>query len=273
MNAVADTDYFRTLDIPFSSGRNFTGNFGADSTCAILNETAVKRMRLKNPINQIITWSVSNGPTRLRIVGVVKDVLTQSPFAAPEPTLYVFQPGWTFNYTYRLAPGVNTRVALDQLRQVFKQNSHQTSFTYSFVDEEYAAGYQMEKLIGQLAAIFSGLAILISCLGLFGLAAYVAEQRTKEIGIRKVLGASVPQIFLLLTQDFLILVLLSCVIASPVVYALLENWLKGYYYRININPMVFVAAGAAGVVITVLTVGFQGIKAALMNPVNGLRSE
>jgi putative ABC transport system permease protein len=273
MNAVADTDYFRTLDIPFSAGRNFTGNFGADSTCAILNETAVKRMRLKNPINQVISWSVSNGPTRLRVVGVVKDALTQSPFAAAEPILYVFQPGWTFNYTYRLAPGVNTRVALDRLGQVYAKYSHQTNFAYTFVDEDFAAGYRMEKLIGQLAAIFSGLAILISCLGLFGLAAYVAEQRTKEIGIRKVLGASVPQIFLLLTRDFLILVMVSCLVASPVVYALLENWLKGYYYRIHINPLVFVAAGAAGVVITALTVGFQAIKAALLNPVKGLRSE
>ena len=131
----------------------------------------------------------------------------------------------------------------------------------------------MEKLIGELAAIFAGLAVLISCLGLFGLAAYVAEQRTKEIGIRKVLGASVPQVFLLLTRDFLILVVLSCVIASPVAYGLLEKWLEGYYYRIHIGPAVFVAAAAAGIFITALTVGYQAVKAALMNPVEGLRSE
>jgi hypothetical protein len=273
MNAVADTDYFRTLGISITAGRNFTGNFGADSTCAILNEAAVKRMRLKNPLNQIITWSVSNGPNRLRIVGVVKDALTHSPFAAPEPTLYVFQPSWTFVFTYRLAPGVNTRVALERLKPIFTRYSRQTTFTYHFVDEDYAAGYWMEKLIGELAAIFAGLAILISCLGLFGLAAYVAEQRTKEIGIRKVLGASVPQVFLLLTRDFLILVVLSCVIASPVAYGLLENWLEGYYYRIHIGPAVFIAAAAAGIVITALTVGFQAVKAALMSPVKGLRSE
>jgi putative ABC transport system permease protein len=273
MDALADTDYFRTLGIPIIAGRYFTGNFGADSTCAILNEAAVKRMRLKNPVNQIITWSVSNGPNRLRVVGVVKDALTQSPFAAPEPTLYVFQPGWTFVYTYRLAPGVNTRVALERLKPIFTSYGDQRSFTYRFVDEDYAAGYQMEKLIWELAAIFAGLAILVSCLGLFGLAAYVAEQRTKEIGIRKVLGASVPQVFLLLTRDFLILVVLSCVIASPVTYGLLENWLKGYYYRIHIGPAVFIVAAAAGIFITALTVGFQAIKAALMSPVKGLRSE
>jgi putative ABC transport system permease protein len=273
MNAVADTDYFRTLGIGFVSGDNFKGNFGADSTSVIINEAAVRRMRLKDPINQIITWSLSNAPNRLRIIGVVKDALTRNPFAPAEPTVFVYQPGWTGEITYRLAPTVPTTAALARLKAIYLKYNPEYPFDYSFVDENYASKFAMEMLIGRLAGIFAFLAIFISCLGLFGLAAYTAEQRTKEIGIRKVLGASVTQVLVLLSSDFILLVVISCVIASPVAYYFLHQWLQGYYYRISINPLVFVAAAVAAIVITVVTVGFQSVKSALMAPIKSLRME
>jgi hypothetical protein len=273
MEAVADADYFKTLGIGFIEGSNFAGNSGADSMCAILNEAAVQRMRLKQPINAYIHWPVSNAPQRLRVIGVVKNILTNNPFGVPEPTLYVYQPGWTFTVTYRIAPTVSTAAALEKMKTIYTRNDPGGAFDYSFVDDSFASKFALETLVGKLAGIFAGLAIFISCLGLFGLAAYMAEQRTKEIGIRKVLGASVGQVMVLLSGDFLLLVGLSCLIASPVAYYFLHQWLAGYYYRISISPLVFVGAAAIAVVITALTVGFQAAKAALMNPVNSLRPE
>ncbi|MHA4808972.1 ABC transporter permease [Flavitalea flava] len=273
MNAVADTDYFKTLGIGFVAGTNFKGYVGADSTSVIINEAAMRRMRLKQPINQTLTWSLSNAPNRLRIVGVVKDALTTNPFAAAEPTVFVYQPGWAWTNTSRLSPTLSTPVALEKLKTIYIKYNAETPFDYSFVDENYASKFALEMLIGRLAGIFAALAIFISCLGLFGLAAYIAEQRTKEIGIRKVLGASVAQVLVLLSGDFMLLVILSCVIASPVAYYFMNQWLDGYYYRIQINPLVFVAAAVVAILITAVTVSFQSIRTALMNPVRSLRSE
>jgi len=273
MNALGDTDYFKTLGMSLIAGRNFTGNFGGDSTCVILNEAAVKRMRFKEPINQIITWSLSNAPNHLRVIGVVKDALTNAPFSAAEPTIFIFQPGWTFNIMYRLSPEVSTQAALAKLKPVFNKYNPDYPYEYHFIDEDYAAKFDLEMLIGRLAGIFAALAVFISCLGLFGLAAYVAEQRTKEIGIRKVLGASVPQVWLLLSKDFIILVIISCVIASPLAFYFLHTWLQNYYYRIRIGPGVFILSAIMAIAITVITISFQAIKAALANPVKSLRTE
>lgn len=146
-------------------------------------------------------------------------------------------------------------------------------FEYHFVDESYAEKFNLEMLIGKLAALFSALAVFISCLGLFGLAAYMAEQRRKEIGIRKVLGASVSEVWLLLSKEFITLVIISCVVASPVAFYYLQNWLQQYDYRITISPFVFVMAGMAAILITIITVSFQAIKAATANPVKSLRPE
>ncbi|MEP6949358.1 MAG: ABC transporter permease [Ginsengibacter sp.] len=273
MNALSDTDYFKTLGMQLTEGRNFTGNFGTDSTCVILNEAAVKRMRFKEPLNQVITWSLSNAPNNLRVIGVVKDALTNAPFSAAEPTIFIFQPDWTFNIMYRLSPTVNTQAALARLKPIFNKYNPDYPYEYHFVDESYATKFELEMLIGRLAGIFAALAIFISCMGLFGLAAYVAEQRTKEIGIRKVLGASLAQVFLLLTKDFFVLVIISCVIASPVAFYFLQNWLNNYYYRINIGPGVFIISAAVAIVITIITVSFQAIRAGIANPVKSLRTE
>jgi hypothetical protein len=273
MQALADTDYFKTLGMRLVAGRNFTGNYATDSLDVILNEAAVKRMRFKEPLNQVISWSLSNAPNHERVIGVVHDALTTSPFSAAEPTIFVYQPDWTFNITYRLSPGIGTQAALSRLKAIFDKYNPNTPFSYHFVDESYAAHFNLEMLIGRLAGIFAVLAIFISCLGLFGLAAYVAEQRMKEIGIRKVLGASVPQIWLLLSKDFIVLVLISCAIASPIAFYFLQQWLQGYYYRITIGPWVFVVSALLAIFITVVTVSFQAIKAAMMNPVRSLRTE
>ena len=242
VNAVGDPDYFRTLGIGFVMGDDFKGNEGADTSSVILNETAVRRMRLKQPLNQYLDCSFHGAAHRLRIVGVVKDALTQNPFGAAQPGMFLYQPGWSWQYTIRLAPTVSTSTALAKLKPICEKYGPDNPFAYTFVDETYASKFAMEMLIGRLAGIFAALAIFISCLGLFGLAAYTAEQRTREIGIRKVLGASVGQVLQLLSGDFILLVGISCLIAAPVAYYFLHQWLAGYYYRITISPLVFVAA-------------------------------
>jgi putative ABC transport system permease protein len=273
MNAVADTDYFKTMGMPLVAGRNFTDNFAVDSLDVIVNETAARRMRLQEPVNKIIGWSPANAPHRLRIVGVVKDALTTDPFGQAEPIIFVFQPEWTFNLTYRLAPNVSTQTALATLAPIFRKYNPDSPFDYHFVDENYAQKFALEMLIGKLAGIFAALAIFISCLGLFGLAAYMAEQRRREIGIRKVLGASITQVLLLLSRDFISLVGISCLVASPLAFYFSHQWLQGYYYRMTIGPGVFLLSGLAALVITAATVSFQAVKAALMNPVKSLRPE
>jgi putative ABC transport system permease protein len=273
VNAVADSDYFRTLGIGFVTGDNFKGIEGVDTGSAILNETAVRRMRLKQPLNQYLDCSFHGAAHRLRIVGVVKDALTQNPFGAAEPGMFLYQPSWSWQYTMRLAPMVSTSTALAKLKPISEKYGPDSPFDYSFVDETYASKFAVEMLIGRLAGVFAALAIFISCLGLFGLAAYTAEQRTREIGIRKVLGASVSQVLLLLSGDFILLVGISCLIAAPVAYYFLHQWLAGYYYRISISPLVFIAAALVALVITTITVGFQSVNTALKNPVSSLRSE
>ena len=174
---------------------------------------------------------------------------------------------------YRLSSAIKTQDAIAQLTSIFNQYNPAYPYKYRFEDENYAAKFKLEVLIGKLAGIFAALAIMISCLGLFGLAAYIAEQRTKEIGIRKVLGASVSQLWLLLSKDFIVLVLISCVIASPIAAYFLQNWLMKYNYRIGIGPSVFILAAVAAMAITIITISFQAIKAALANPVKSLRTE
>ena len=268
---VSDADYFKTMGMQIISGRNFTGSLGADSLTVLLNEAAVKRMRYKQPINQIITWH--DVPQRVKVIGVVKDAVMASPFADAQPTIFPYTPDWSNVITYRLSPTVNTQQAIAKLTQIFNKYNPAYPYQYHFVDESYAAKFDFETLLGKLAGLFATLAIFISCLGLFGLAAYMAEQRTKEIGIRKVLGASVQQVWLLLSKEFVVLVLISCVIASPVAYYYLHNWLQQYDYRIAINPFVFIIAGIAAIMITIITISFQAIKAAVANPAKSLRTE
>ena len=271
--AVGDTDYFKTVGMHLLAGRNFIGDRADDSASVILNEAAVRRMRLKQPLNQTIHWTLTWVPRNLRVVGVVKDALTTAPFAPAEPAIYIWQPGWSFTTMYRLAPNVSTTAALERLRPIFNKYRPAFPFTYHFVDDKYAEKFAVEKLVGRLAGIFAALAIFISCLGLFGLIACVAEQRTREIGIRKVLGASVSQVLVLITRDFIVLVGISCVIASAVAFLFLQHWLDGYYYRIQLGAGVFAGSAIGAIAVAMVTVSFQAVKAALMNPIESLRAE
>src|SRR6266496_3311786 len=260
-------DYFKTLGMSMKEGRNF--NAPSDTLNVIFNEAAVKLLRLQNPLNQTITWI----DTKFRIVGIVKNALMGSPFAPADPTMFFYDPNPQDVIMYRLSPSVKTQDAITKLTAIFNKYNPAYPYIYTFADDGYAAKFKLEVLIGKLAGLFAGLAIFISCLGLFGLAAYIAEQRTKEIGIRKVLGASASQVWLLLSKDFIVLVLISCVIASPVAFYYMHDWLQQYDYRITITPVVFVIAGIAAIVITIITISFQAIKAAIANPVKSLRTE
>ena len=264
---IVSEDYFKTMRIPVLTGRDFKGV--TDTLSIIFNEMAIKRMRLKDPVGQIVTQNMH----RYKIIGVAKDVLMQSPFASAEPTMFFCQPGGQNSLLYRLSPTIKTSEALVQLTAIFSKFNPAYPYGYQFADENYASKFSQEVLIGKLSGIFAGLAIFISCLGLFGLAAYTAEQRTKEIGIRKVLGATVPQLWLLLSKDFIGLVLISCLIASPLAFYFLQGWLQKYEYRITIGPAVFLWAGMAALIITIITISFQAIKAALSNPAKSLKSE
>jgi hypothetical protein len=268
--AVSDADYFTTMGMAFQSGVNFTGNPGADTLSIVINEAAAKRMRLREPLGQQITWALDK---RVKIIGVVKNALMGSPYAAAIPTMFIYDPGWANVMTYRIADGVPTAKAIATLTGIFNKYNPSFPYLYGFVDKSYEAKFGLEMLIGRLAGIFAGLAIFISCLGLFGLAAYVAEQRTKEIGVRKVLGASVVQVWMLLSSDFVLLVLIGSVVAAPVSLYFLRDWLQQYDYRISISPWVFVGAGLAALVVTLVTISWQAVRAALMNPVDSLRSE
>jgi len=262
--------YFKALGMQVVAGRDFSTDIHADSGGVILNEAAVRRIGLKDPIGKLVTWNCIGAP--VRVLGVVKDALMESPFKPVAPAIF-YHSDWGNSLLYRLSAHTKTRDALPALAKLFEKYNPAYPWSYHFVDEVYNQKFDLEVLVGRLAGIFAGLAILISCLGLFGLAAFVAEQRTREIGIRKVLGASVSQLWVLLSMDFLLLVLISCVIASPIAFYFLHGWLQQYDYRISIGAAVFLLAAAMAILITVLTVSFQAIKAAMANPVKSIRTE
>lgn len=266
--AVSD-NYFKTLGMTLLSGRDFSANFKADSGTVIINEAAAKKMQLKEPLGQEISW---NGGGKVRIIGVVKDALMESPFTAVAPLL-VTHGNEGRSIVYRINAGVNMHDVLAKLAPIFNKYNPAYPYIYRFADEEYANKFELEVLVGKLAGIFAALAILISCLGLYGLAAYMAEQRTKEIGIRKVLGASVSQLWLLLSKDFIVLVLISCMIASPLALYFLQDWLQKYQYRITIGVPVFIVSAIMAIVITIITISVHTIRAAIGNPVTALHNE
>ena len=262
--------YFQTMGMTMAAGRDFSGDWKSDSLNVIVNEATVKRIGLKDPINQMITINFGNHP--VRIIGVVKDAVMESPYNPVMPLVFGHNP-YGFVVNYRLAKNADPHTAIEKIGKIFSKYNPAYPYEYKFVDAEYASKFNLEVLIGKLAGVFAGLAIFISCLGLFGLAAYVAEQRTKEMGIRKVLGASIAQVWMLLSRDFVVLVIISCVIASPIALYFLHNWLQKYQYHISIGAGVFIASGIAAIIITLFTISFQAIKAALANPVKSLRSE
>ena len=263
-------DYVKTMGIRLKEGRDFSREFSTDSSGVILNEAAVKRMGLKNPVGELLKKDGKN----LKVIGVIPNVNMESPFRAISPLAIVFKKDWANHLTIRINPNVPASEAIAKMTPIFDKYNPGFPFDYKFADLEYAKKFNYEELIGNLSLIVSILAIFISCLGLFGLASFMAEQRTKEIGIRKVLGASIGNIWGLLSQDFVKLVIIACVVASPIAYYGMSKWLEDYKeYKIEIGAGVFVAVLVLALAITLLTVSYQAIKAALMNPVKSLKSE
>ncbi len=266
----ADDAVTQTLGLQLVAGRDFDlKSFPTDSNAALLNESAVKCMGFKEPLGQIIK---DNGRD-WHVVGIIKDFIINSPYHPLEPMLIEGANGW-FNVIHIKLNGKNpTEKNIASLKAIFKKYNPDYEVNYRFADEEYARKFNDEKRTGTLATLFALLTIVISCLGLFGLASYMAENRIKEIGVRKVLGASVANITTLLSKDFLKLVLVSFVIAVPVAYWAMHAWLQNFPYRITIHWWVFVMAGLSAIFIALFTVIFQAIKAAIANPVKALRAE
>ncbi|NDV42023.1 ABC transporter permease [Flagellimonas sediminis] len=268
-------EYAKSLNLKIVEGRDFSREFPSDSNAVLINETAVKYMGLKNPIGQFIKDDDEEDPNPpLKIIGVVQDMIAQSPYEPVKQGMYVFDKyGNGSYYNLRLNPKQSASQNLAIIERVFKEHFPNIPFQYDFVDEEYAEKFASEVRIGTLSGIFTALAILISCLGLFGLTSFVAEQRTKEIGVRKVLGASVFNVWNMLSKDFLKLVVISCFIAVPIAYYVMNGWLQEYPYRVILKWWIFGLAMLGAMLVTVITVSFQAIKAARSNPTKSLRTE
>jgi len=268
-NVTVSYDYGKTIGWKLKEGRDFSRDFTTDTLSIILNEAAVNYIGFKKPVGETMTW----WGQPLQVIGVVKNMVMQSPYDEARPTIFNLSLEAQNMAILKLNPAIGAKEALKKIEPLFKKWNPDQPFEYRFADEEYAKKFGNEERIGKLAGIFAMLAVFISCLGLFGLASFVAEQRIKEIGVRKVLGASVLSVWNLLSKDFVKLVLLSFVIAVPVSYYFMRNWLQNYEYRADLSWWVFVAAGLGSLLITVLVVSFQAIKAAIANPVKSLRTE
>ncbi|WP_276500534.1 ABC transporter permease [Terrimonas pollutisoli] len=264
-------EYGKTVGWQFTKGRDFSRDFSTDSAGLVINEAAVKFMNLKDPVGTVV--ENERNKEKYTIVGVVKDMLMESPYDPIRQAFYFLnynRSNWIF---LKLDPAKPVKTSLAAIEAVFKKQIPAAPFDYKFADEAYGEKFKSEERLSKLTAFFAILAIFISCLGLFGLASFVAEQRTKEIGIRKVIGASVFNLWKLLSKEFFLLVIISCCIAVPVAYYYMNEWLHNYRYRTDITWHVFALAIGGALVITLLTVSFQAIKAAITNPVKSLRTE
>ncbi|HEY4060432.1 MAG TPA: ABC transporter permease [Puia sp.] len=262
-------EYIRTLGMQIVEGRDFKDNAVMDSTHVLITGSMARIMGKGSPLGKLI-----RGRTQTyEVVGVVKDYIYGDLYGRPDPVIFFADPEDTRFLYVRTRPNTDPAEALVKIGAVIKKDNPAYPFSYHFIDDQFNARFTAESLIGKLSGIFASLAILISCLGLFGLAAYTAEQRTREIGIRKVLGASVTGITSLLSKDFLLLVLVSNIIAIPLAAGFMHHWLEGYAYHIDMSWWVFVTAGLVSLLIALVTVSFQSIKAALSNPIKSLRTE
>lgn len=262
------------VDWQILEGRNFSPEFKSDSLAMILNETAVAYMGLENPIGEIVKWGDEEDHGLFKVIGVVKDMVTISPYEQVKPSIMILHYGRFLNFVnIKIRDGNDINAALTQIEKVFGKYDPKSNFNYRFLEDDYARNFVEEEKVGTLAIIFSGMAILISCLGIFGLAAFMAEQRTKEIGIRKVLGASYAHLLGLLSKDFFLLVCISACIAVPLGMFFMGDWLEKYEYRTTIKWWVPVLSVLLTIIITLFTISFQTIKVLLKNPVRSLRTE
>ena len=268
----SDADFIKTTGVTLKEGRDIDiYNYPTDSTAVLLNESAVAAMHLKNPIGQ----EIRGGDFKMHVIGIIKDFILESPFEKKVNPMMVNGPNGNYFQVMHMKLNAANPTAdnLAKLEKIFRQYNPQYPFESVFADESYARKFKSQQRTGMLATLFAGLTIFISCLGLFGLATYMAENRIKEIGVRKVLGASVFSITSLLSRDFLILVCTSLLIASPVAWWAMDKWLENYTYHISIEWWVFAIAGALSILIALATVSYQAIKAAVANPVKSLRTE
>ena len=265
-----DQNLAKTTGIQLVQGRDFDlHQYPTDSTGMMLNESAAKAMHFKEPIGQI----VKEGDQSYHVVGVFKDFIIQSPYEPIRPMVVIGAKGWFSTVNFKLPENTQTTNSLHKAEVIFRKYNPEYPFEYHFADADYAEKFDDEKRVGTLAGLFAALTVFISCLGLFGLATYMAENRVKEIGVRKVLGASVGGIATLLSKDFLKLVMVSFVVAAPIAWWAMYIWLKDYPYRVEIKWWVFVMAACLSLGIAVLTVSYQAIRAGLTNPAKNLRSE
>ncbi len=265
---AVDYDLIETLDIPFREGRSFSRAFGAEERNIIFNETAIRAMGLNDPVGKSVRlWGEEK-----TIIGVVRDFHLASLHEPIAPMVFTYRPQNTALIMAKIQAG-QEQATIGRLKQFYQRYNPGCVFDFRFLDEDYQALYVSENRVSTLSRYFAGLAILISCLGLFGLATFTAGQRSKEIGIRKVLGASVAGITRMLAADFLRLVVLAIVIASPLAWWAMRHWLGEFAYHIDLQPWMFAGAAAAAIGIALLTVGVQSARAALVNPVEVLRKE
>jgi putative ABC transport system permease protein len=265
--SLVDPDYLDTLKLELVRGRNFSNEFSTDTSNYILNEEAVKQMGLESPIGKWLEFGEKG-----EIIGVVRNY-HYMPFTYEiQPLILYYNPSY-YRYTILRISGDDIPQTLGFLEETWTKFAPAFPFEYHFLDEDYGQIYRTEHRLGGLLRCFSFLAIFISCLGLFGLASFMAEQRTKEIGVRKVLGATISSVTLLLSREYTKWVLLANIIAWPVAYLGMRKWLQGFAYQVNISVLTFVLAGLLTLVIALLTVSYQAIKAAVANPVEALRHE
>jgi putative ABC transport system permease protein len=262
-------DFGQTVGWSVIEGRDFSRNYPTDTFSFILNEAAVKMTGFKEPVGQTIRWLGQEHT----IVGVIKDMVMESPYEPVRPTIFHLNPDWVNIITIRVKPDAPMQSALSEIETVFKKFNPGSPFAYKFVDEEYAKKFANEKRVGDLTTIFAILAIFISCLGLFGLASFMAEQSIKEIGIRKVLGASVYNLWQMQSKDFVKLVLIACAIAIPAAWLSLNQWLQQYQYRTEISWWILPITTLGVLMITLCTVTYHALSAAITNPVKSLKAD
>jgi ABC-type antimicrobial peptide transport system permease subunit len=263
----AGYDFIETMGMHIKEGRSFSKSYGSDSSALIVNEAAVKAMHMKSPVGKTVRFFGKN----MQIIGVVKDFHFESMHEAIKPSVLNIVPK-----SGTIIASINSnhqQATINAIQRLYKSFNPGFPFTFNFLDEAYQQQYESETRVSALSKYFAGLAIIISCLGLFGLAAFTAQKRRKEIGIRKVVGASVSNITTMLSKDFLKLVLFSLLIAFPLSWWMMNKWLQSFAYRIHITASVFLIAGFSVIIITLLTISFQSIKAAIANPVKSLRTE
>ncbi len=263
-------EFGKTVGWKFKQGRDFSRERITDSTAFVINEAAAKFLGFENPIGETLTWNEEP----YTIIGVIEDMIIESPYEPVRASLWHIDRFNNVNLAIlKLNPDMGAHEAIEKIKTVFTKYNPESPFAYEFVDDEYERKFSNEERVGKLASFFAVLAIFISCLGIFGLASFVAEQRTKEIGVRKVMGASIANLWGMLSKDFVILVGISLVVAMPLAWFFMNNWLQKYQYRSDMAWWIFAASGVGALLITLLTVSYQSIKAAMANPVNSLRSE